>query len=107
MDPDATHSIYDWHELRQKLVNQLVDVFGLQVEKNQEWEKLNNKNETYEHVDLTFVVQTAPIMAALVVAFRAWLDRKKIQKVNIIKPGGIEISAEGITEEQIKSILTG
>jgi hypothetical protein len=92
------------HQRRANVIHAVAAELDL---KAKDWSKIDTQliGDIKEEVQVGFEIATGPILMAAVAAFKVWVNRKKIQSVEIEDKEGTRVLLKGITHSKLKSII--
>jgi hypothetical protein len=99
-DPNDEAGIQQFHEERARLIHGLIDTLDLDV-KGGVYDVAEG-GRPREIAEIIIALGTAGVFAAMVQAFKVWIDRKKIVDVEIVGPSGSIKMSGAITEDVVR-----
>jgi len=97
---DETAAQIAFHKYRARLIHGMVDALDIEVK---QWERLDDTRH-HEVVEI-IIVLGPPLIAAAVAIWKHWLDSKKVQEIEVVKPDTTKVSIKGVTPEQAEAII--
>ena len=100
LPPDQSTS-RDLHRDRARLVHGLIAALDIDVK---DW-GLTDDPVPREIVELIVALGSAGVFSAMVAAFKIWIERDKIEDVEIESPTGLRLRIAGATAREIRSLV--